>query len=66
MGGANSIPASQPGQPNFGGKIVNFGNVGGNQADIGGGTGGGGGGLGSPAMDRPVEIVQTTIRKRWW
>ena len=54
LGGANSIPETQTGQPTFGGKIVNYGNVGGNQADVGGGTGGGGGGLGSAAPSRPA------------
>ena len=54
ISGSNSIPASQPGQPNFGGKVINYGNVGGNQADVGGGTGGGGGGLGSGAPSRPA------------
>lgn len=51
--GPNSFPASQPGQPTFGGKVINYGNVGGNQTDTSGGTGGGGGGLGGAAPERP-------------
>ena len=54
IGGSSSIPASQPGQPTFSGKVINYGNVGGNQANVNGGTGGGGGGLGSGAPSRPA------------